>query len=767
MIEIFANGKPLVLYRDTTLTLEYNNALFASDAIEGDVVYSFDIPVQGNEIALEFEHLPYVQSHKKHDCTIRVDGIDLVTGKLVVQRVTKIRYSVAVQVNPYPEGFAERKITANDSESVTISTDRATHNINFKNFLHSTLTDDRIKLAPIVNSEGYGDENKDFGVWMGQSIGNIVNRLYFGTGNAVVESRDLTPFIRIFNETHDLWSEAVVDEYGNQVEGSKHFIERNQFSFVPQIRLGYILQNIIENSGYKYINRFDEDVNLRNIYIQSSRALDATSAQYAGSIPTSYAVHLTCKYFNYVLGTDQDYDTEGMCGGPGLGDEVITFRASGWYNVKCTCHFHEPYGSDIFFGVTMFRNDGHYDTSTFVVEKPIMHADAQPHNGRVYSDPMYEAVFEERIYIPASIVGTPCIIYFFRDLNGSKYLVNPSSGDVLQLSSIYIEEVAYDNIYRKDFRFAEFFPSLSNGDFLKRIIKSLGLCMWVGSDRGSIEIEPYESIKNARSIDLTNYILENETEKEGGEETTTRWRISPYESEDIREENILPPVDTFNQLPDCYSNPEKICLVKDRNAYYKAEKVEDESLCWRMEWVRISGNRSYMEVGDGDEVVEKNTDAVVPSMEELNGTNGLVPSIPATIVSDLYNSDQDNTSDIVMLYYRGLRHVNEIKGDLKYQDMRPVVNGSFSLSVDSIGEDMMRNYITVTEHSTKISYKLRLPMAMAKSVQNLMLPQDEDPEIQTRWIMVDNVRSLPRKISFEIENNNGMVLCEIEAAKPD
>ena len=49
MIRIFVKGKELVLNRNTTMTVELNNALFANADVEGDVSYTFTLPVDGNE----------------------------------------------------------------------------------------------------------------------------------------------------------------------------------------------------------------------------------------------------------------------------------------------------------------------------------------------------------------------------------------------------------------------------------------------------------------------------------------------------------------------------------------------------------------------------------------------------------------------------------------------------------------------------------------------------------------------------------------------
>ena len=73
MIEITTNGHRLTLHADTTLNIELNNALFASEAIEGDVVWSFEMPATPeNARAIGFESLPQVRAHTLRPCVVAV-----------------------------------------------------------------------------------------------------------------------------------------------------------------------------------------------------------------------------------------------------------------------------------------------------------------------------------------------------------------------------------------------------------------------------------------------------------------------------------------------------------------------------------------------------------------------------------------------------------------------------------------------------------------------------------------------------------------------
>ena len=104
MIEIKINGNQLSLYRDTTLHIEANNTLLASDSIPGDVVYTFSVPIRGNEDVLEFSYVAHAERGKRYDCALSVGGIDMLSGSLVIQTVGHTSMEVAVVCNDYPKG---------------------------------------------------------------------------------------------------------------------------------------------------------------------------------------------------------------------------------------------------------------------------------------------------------------------------------------------------------------------------------------------------------------------------------------------------------------------------------------------------------------------------------------------------------------------------------------------------------------------------------------------------------------------------------------
>ena len=132
MIKIIVDKQELTLYNDTSFVMELNNPVFSTEAIEGDVVYNFDIPVAGNVRVFGFAHLPYTLEQRAYNCLVFVDGVQLIHGSLIIQKTTRMKYSVAVVVNPLPEGWTEQSIRNNHDEEIVVVNNQRMYTESFK-----------------------------------------------------------------------------------------------------------------------------------------------------------------------------------------------------------------------------------------------------------------------------------------------------------------------------------------------------------------------------------------------------------------------------------------------------------------------------------------------------------------------------------------------------------------------------------------------------------------------------------------------------------
>lgn len=297
MLDIIVNGQPIAIARGTSIQVEFNNSIFSTDGIEGDVAYSFDVPAAPNDLIFGSARFVYVQRRRKYDCAILLAGTPIGNGSLYVTKATKDTYSCEVAVNAFPDGWRDRKLRDNDyGPDIVISDDYTRHRRNWLEFLQSTLADDSIVKFPLFLDEEYYDDNEDFGFFEGLAtypIGAVknydktarfVNRLsfYLDTTQSPNVTEEPTDDLdgqqrvewRIFNRVNYISkenSDATISERK----------ERNQFSFAPAIKLAFIFRKVMEASGYKICGNLITNADFLQLWHQSLQSMDGTYADYA------------------------------------------------------------------------------------------------------------------------------------------------------------------------------------------------------------------------------------------------------------------------------------------------------------------------------------------------------------------------------------------------------------------------------------------------------------------------------------------------------
>ncbi len=739
MLQIIVNGQSLLLYKDTTLQMELNSSIFADDAIEGDVVYSFDIPIKGNELPLQFVHNPHTDQSKTFPCVILYNGVQLISGDLYVQKSTDESLTAAIVVNPYPDGFSTQSIRQNGCESITISTSEATHKQEWLQFLTQSYNSDNFKFAPFVNEDGYGTDDADFGYWQGYSVGNYVNRLFFSDDSIITESDK--PFIRIFPESNSFSDDdSAATEY-------------NQFCFCPQIQLLYILKNIASEAGYTLTGNLLENDDFKRLYVQSGRALDGPSTQY--HTDTDYYFHASTTPTSpaWQIAKSADVDEQHMV----QSDGYINFEQPGFYEV----HWQSEVGNVYMSAAAAL---------SFQIKIPGGSACVNYSLGTMQSG-ITSLEYNGVVYIPPTFTNVGLFVGLVSEVNSTSYEMNPWAS--LSMRSTAAEE-GWLNIFATKWTPAEYFPEVTNGDFITAICKSLGVALFVDAQTHTMELVPCAEVLKARAIDLTEYLLNKETEVELPEDSIQEFRFTPVsDNNEVDETDTPADVATLNDLPDAYLNIDNTIFVTDRNAFYTPTKVEDESVNYKLEWQLSASNTRPLITGNSGDTESEESDILIPGITDLDTDDNtrerkLCSSIPFNIASYI-NSDTDDLSDIILNYYRGHGSYwsRDLSAYIEYEDMLPTRTGETCLTTTgnlSWGEQYLRNWLELRDHHRTFTYSLRMPIVKALEVIKLMRPQSNTPENQCRAIMVDGVKSWPVCIELQLEDDADTVLVEIESA---
>ena len=785
MIRIIVNGVELHLLRSTTMTVELNNALFVSPDVEGDISFTFTLPAKGNERLLGFPNMPQCEAPHEVPCSVYCNGNFNWNGKLVVQKASKDTISVAIIINPYPSGYGKRQLEENEDTEIVISESLSVHSVAWKKFLAASINNPDVKFAPFFNGEGYGSDNEDWGFWDGQSRRKVVNELFYDSSGSMIESEG-HPFSQAHNKTYDVSEDGESEQEG---EGYNSYTEKNQLAFCPQIRIARILDLLCRNAGYYFINHLGEDLNAT--FLQSQKSLDGTAAQFEQDNSVirgdSGETTETGDGYHDVYMMPVDTYSEGH-----IIEGKTNLPVSGWWNftVNLDCVVQREPGFwyadwDEYVRVSVYLVNGNrtYEELT-ASEDVIQEWDfklSEVKVSRKKGKCRAKIAMTQKMHLESEN-ATGLRFYICAYHYNDKAIFNIVSYRMtMEAVEIYADtEQSGFNIFRSRFSIPEILPDVSNASFLKTMIETMGLCYFISGKTKRIEIVPYAMLHEAGSLDLTEYELTRETETETPEETLRTFRLKPMKDESYNE-NLRAPDVRGNHLPDVYSNYERLVLLTKTNTLYRAAVQEHEDLNWVEGWEEHSGNPDRLEVGGGEEE-NREPSVSIPHQRFVGGgrvhpetdtVTGETPQLMVadyTICSDLYNTG-DKPSDIILTQYRGLRkreYYSYLGHYVWNEVMLPVWNGEFSLTAkgdNSLGEKYVKPVLELANHKT-ITYKLRLPANMMQPVENLLRPSELPPDRQTRFIVIRNVKTVPKKITFQIDNSiDDTVLCQIEAVK--
>ncbi len=760
MIEIYVEGEKLVLFADTQINIEYNNALFADETVSGDVAYTFQIPTKGNEKTLRFGHMPQYMGKDSRECEVYADTWPLVKGKLIIQSTKETTAEVAIICNPYPEEFAEKTLEENSCEETVISESLTGHKQKFIKFLEKCLNENSdIKFAPFVDEEAYGQDNEDFGFNAGYNKGKFVNRAVYDEEGKLTETQGN----EISNEEIDL------------VEEDGLHIEKNRNTFAPQIRLAKIMQIIAENAGYKLIDHTDEKT--KKIFVQAVKTLDADASQYSETVIDN--VRISGRNATRLDLVDSNtYIWEQTTEYQWINGTKLVLTQPGRYQVNIEVKMSKSinYLGSEDFELILYKGDGPRgtDKKEILFRHTLGGVDPKDVEGT------RTKTFHGRLYIGESFLNTE-IKALVRNKN-SRAINNIKSYATISWKGPMQGNLENSvNIHCKKFKITDLLPKTTNANFIKAIINDLALCYHIDWQSGKIEISDFKDILDAKAIDITG-----KTEKESTETNKRDCKavcsMTPLQQYDTKNENLKGDTEDMTaEERDSYTN--SVWWDKKANGYVKKEEVEDETTGWKNEWTLKGGTKDKTKTGEGEEKEIKSTVKIPANRTpiehdtergELNyniwhDIFEVTPNIPLRLNSNMYKEKEENASDIILLYQRkkGTGDWAWIHG-FQHDSMQAAGTGGYELTCgpgETHGETKLKKYMAVKHCNDTVKYKMQASLAEAMKIVKTLKPQEEEPKNQTRLLIEDGVLTIPQKISMQVENGKKGILLEIEAVK--
>ena len=811
MIEIKIEGQQLYIAKETSLQLEVNNSAFSVNRIEGDIVFTFDVPAPENDLVFHQARFVYVQRHKKYGCTFLLDGIEIAAGDLYIQKSTQTSYSCGLVINPFPEGFSERKLSENNyGNDFIISNDYSWHKVGWINMLENSARNENaiFKFFLFVDTVFYGSANKDFGWFLlpndptpsGNQSGFQAS---INTNDNV--GLDRCYVNRLFTNGAGSLIEELTDNRGVRVFNNNALSNPNSFAFAPAIQLLWIMEKVIKNGGYQMIGNFRAEDNIKKIYSQSLRALDglasqteiADSAKATATISpaVSYDDDLwhtlimpfevnNTPYYYFMPSTTQNYQID------------VSIRTYLPANLLTTYIDPEDPDAEYIEAVIFFMNDRYEQfPNWFGWGEGWETGLGYMKSGKfTYFDFFYKIYNASQMNTQIGYNGAgfynfnfsfsqkleknePYMFFFGKITIRKNQYVGDMITEFQNIEIIGEIETIYKicNVFANRIKFAQHVPALTNSDFISNICNAFGLSMFVDSAKGQIELSFFKDILNqAQAIDLSQYILTKKSYIEKYEPKKYRYKFDAIDSEDIDQTKILPSVKTHSQLPDAYKNYGKICFVENENRYRIAVRVGDSVLNWVFKWEPYSGNNQVLEIGEGE--AEEIAPLKIPNMkiadEKITKSHHLL-NIEIEGCSPIFDTGSKEF-DMILVNYLGHKpcHVNYY---CYYEHAAPVClnsTGNREQGVDltatgehSVGETYAAPWLRFIASHEKICHNFLLPVSVFMEVLQLLKPQDVPINQQTRFVIIDSVKLMPIKMNFQFTEGSRNIIAEIHFAK--
>lgn len=333
------------------------------------------------------------------------------------------------------------------------------------------------------------------------------------------------------------------------------------------------------------------------------------------------------------------------------------------------------------------------------------------------------------------------------------------------------------NVFDTMLRWKQHVPNVSNGDFIKKLCRFFGLSMYINPFQKEVQLSFINNVFEAGAVDITDYV----TESERMTYNPKQYHITAATvlgTNDTAEDFRMPDVMKRADLDAARSKKRMSVFVTNENAYNIATQDEKTK---KYTWETNAGNDHSLVIGDdGDDQEEVTADILVPNMKvvDTEGTAKYICDIETNGNSKLMDDDYTGDFDMIIQQYKGRRAIRITEnqyGTFYIEDANPTCYDKDGNPSDdyltlaatgrnSVGEKFLRRFYEFQADRENFRFTAHLPVDVFWKVYNMQLPQTGRGATETRWIMVNNRRYIPTKVSYEFGKSD-RVLATIECAR--
>jgi len=732
MIKLIVNGRAVVLKRDFTIRLEFNSPVFDDDAIKGSRSYWFDIPVvPANRKTFGFPEIPSVAGKYRllDNVSLYFGGYRLITGKLLVKKTGDHYRALLTSIAFGPDNKDKNLTEYNWGASINLGSSAQDVVDHANNKVTQGYPETNYNFPMIYNPDFYGDKNNAYNKPSSYPAAHFpMINAYSGPSGTFMKNYVFTP-----------------DSDPDVPDGTGNF-----YTLVPMFYLQYILSVIF--GEYKPIGRFVTDSAFQQLMLYNGYALDDNEDNYSVDADTASYPGSDYHYLQY---ENKSADSTMSISDDSYGRTILTVQQEGYHQFVLEFEIYDPNFNNGDYVLALMDYDPEGTTEALSQQSFYPNQDT------------FTIKAEFAVKFVSGDIGKK-IAFWLEPEHFNKDQM------VFNLSTLHVNNYSYSNlnVYAKQIDPANHIPQVTVKKLLNGIKDIFGIAYYFDDLRKTVQLFIKDDLFLSQSKNISDLVDPDTIEVELNEPTK---RILEYSFKDdgFAEDNfkdwsgynMAGEVDAFIDAPDARGIKD-VLKVKAENRIYKVDRDPEKGNIWK----GFTDIKQRVQLSDQGAEERKEIEVAPLLMHGIYYRGSVylaslysVPKIKQPGYSVLYNSNQDQEGFLRIFNWMGLRPYSYFGVDYSYPlatsgqyDSKGNKISPFSLFLngpEGVAESFHRqieNFLRDTE-TVKVDANTRLSLKdLLALIEVISMPQDGDVGAQKRWLLINNVKYLPKKMDVEI-----------------
>ncbi|HAN19610.1 MAG: hypothetical protein A2X13_14780 [Bacteroidetes bacterium GWC2_33_15] len=729
MIEFIKDNVALALDPKTKIRLEFNSPLFAEDVIEATKVFWFDLPLNATNIkALGHSNQPGASGKMQvySNYYLRIMGFIELKGSLVVRTISD-KFRVAFTTNDLAQ-YKKTLLTDfgwGDDITLGVTTE------DVFDFAEAQILEEfpdvDFNFPRIYNPSFYGDINPAFD-------GFLNNYTY--KGNLGLTDGFLRNGINEDPGEEDLPTGVV-----------------NQNALVPMFYLQHILTELADILGFVFTGEFFTDTDLQQIMLYNDFDLAWNEKEY----------WIECSGGSYVLGAHPiTFSTYTMGDNATFNGSYFTVEHVGLHEFYLRVVLSRPLSYTDAPVISVWNNTTNEILGTATCDDGLTEVTLI----------LYCSAFMETANIGDHVYFYCTLAHVF-----TEWTMVEAEGSVVNSSQTDLNRLA------KSANLKNHVPKMMLNDFLKDLKMFWGLSLFFDNQMQSAQFSFNKDILDAAILDITDIVAVGE-QIEIAEKKNMSIDFE-WDGEDAATEDNFLSISDFEQLDDVLiltdapraKSTGEIVKVAVTNTYFKSGDADNNERRWLFYsdipqkcFINNSADETTEIKLNANPLLMKNIAHVTVVNNIIDIEQSLVvPQILKKGKSILGVSEEEGSEEVLrFMNWVGMSTYHVIVGiDSDYPfattsnyelDKTKCKNITLFLEgTDGIYNNYLKTWYEFISATEEVTFNMGVNFGAKHLLQLMQIicqPQSGDTTSNIRWLMIESIKYLPKKLTVEISMNN-------------